>query len=32
MVMKFAIDTPQFGPYADPRVLAQLAREAEDAG
>lgn len=30
--MRFGIDTPQFGPYADPRVLAQLAREAEDAG
>jgi len=30
--MKFAIDTPQFGPYADPRVLAQLAHEAEDSG
>jgi alkanesulfonate monooxygenase SsuD/methylene tetrahydromethanopterin reductase-like flavin-dependent oxidoreductase (luciferase family) len=30
--MKFAIDTPQFGSYADPRVLAQLAREAEDSG
>jgi alkanesulfonate monooxygenase SsuD/methylene tetrahydromethanopterin reductase-like flavin-dependent oxidoreductase (luciferase family) len=30
--MRFGIDTPQFGPYADPRVLAQLAREAEDSG
>lgn len=30
--MRYAIDTPQFGPYGDPRVLAQLAREAEDAG
>ncbi len=30
--MKFAIDTPQFGPYADPRMLATLAHEAEDAG
>lgn len=30
--MRFAINTPQFGPYGDPRVLAQLAREAEDAG
>ena len=30
--MRYAIDTPQFGPYSDPRVLAQLAREAEDAG
>jgi alkanesulfonate monooxygenase SsuD/methylene tetrahydromethanopterin reductase-like flavin-dependent oxidoreductase (luciferase family) len=30
--MRYSIDTPQFGPYSDPRVLAQLAREAEDAG
>jgi len=30
--MRYAIDTPQFGPYSDPRLLAQLAREAEDAG
>ncbi len=30
--MRFGIDTPQFGPYGDPKVLAQLAREAEDAG
>ena len=28
--MRFAIDLPNFGPYADPRTLAQLAREAED--
>jgi hypothetical protein len=31
-LMRYAIDTPQFGPYSDPRLLAQLAREAEDAG
>jgi alkanesulfonate monooxygenase SsuD/methylene tetrahydromethanopterin reductase-like flavin-dependent oxidoreductase (luciferase family) len=30
--MKYAFDTPQFGPYADPRLLAELAHEAEDAG
>jgi alkanesulfonate monooxygenase SsuD/methylene tetrahydromethanopterin reductase-like flavin-dependent oxidoreductase (luciferase family) len=30
--MRFAIDTPQFGPYADPRLLAELAHEAEDSG
>ena len=30
--MRFAVDTPQFGPYANPRTLAELAREAEDAG
>src|SRR5216684_746662 len=30
--MHFAIDTPQFGPYANPRTLAELAREAEAAG
>ena len=30
--MKFASDTPQFGAFADPRLLAQLAHEAEDAG
>ena len=30
--MRFAIDTPQFGPYANPRILAELAREAEAAG
>jgi len=30
--MRFAIDLPNFGPYADPRTLAQLAREAEEAG
>jgi len=30
--MKYAFDTPQFGAYANPRLLAQLAREAEEAG
>jgi alkanesulfonate monooxygenase SsuD/methylene tetrahydromethanopterin reductase-like flavin-dependent oxidoreductase (luciferase family) len=30
--MHFAIDLPNFGPYADPRTLAQLARETEGAG
>jgi hypothetical protein len=30
--MQYGIDTPQFGPYGHPGVLAQLAREAEDAG
>jgi len=30
--MKYAFDTPQFGPYADPRLLAELAHEAEDSG
>jgi alkanesulfonate monooxygenase SsuD/methylene tetrahydromethanopterin reductase-like flavin-dependent oxidoreductase (luciferase family) len=30
--MRFAIDIPTFGPYSDPRLLAALAHEAEDAG
>jgi alkanesulfonate monooxygenase SsuD/methylene tetrahydromethanopterin reductase-like flavin-dependent oxidoreductase (luciferase family) len=30
--MKFAIDTPLFGDYGDPRILAELAHEAEDSG
>jgi alkanesulfonate monooxygenase SsuD/methylene tetrahydromethanopterin reductase-like flavin-dependent oxidoreductase (luciferase family) len=30
--MNFAIDTPNFGDFADPLLLAQLAREAEAAG
>jgi len=30
--MKFAFDVANFGPYADPRVLADLAHRAEDAG
>jgi alkanesulfonate monooxygenase SsuD/methylene tetrahydromethanopterin reductase-like flavin-dependent oxidoreductase (luciferase family) len=30
--VKFAIDAPNFGEYSDPRTLAALAREAEEAG
>ena len=30
--MKFGLDVPTTGEYADPRVLAQLASEAEAAG
>jgi alkanesulfonate monooxygenase SsuD/methylene tetrahydromethanopterin reductase-like flavin-dependent oxidoreductase (luciferase family) len=30
--MRFAINVPNFGDYGDARVLAQIAREAEDAG
>jgi alkanesulfonate monooxygenase SsuD/methylene tetrahydromethanopterin reductase-like flavin-dependent oxidoreductase (luciferase family) len=30
--MHFAIDTPNFGDYSEPRLLAELAREAEIAG
>lgn len=30
--MKYAINVPNFGPYADPHVVMDLAREAEDAG
>ncbi|HYL58033.1 MAG TPA: LLM class flavin-dependent oxidoreductase [Candidatus Acidoferrales bacterium] len=30
--MKFAFDLPQFGPYANPRLLAELAHDAEAAG
>ncbi|MFW2381101.1 MAG: LLM class flavin-dependent oxidoreductase [Acidimicrobiales bacterium] len=30
--MRFAINVPNFGDYADPRVTAELARCAEDAG
>jgi alkanesulfonate monooxygenase SsuD/methylene tetrahydromethanopterin reductase-like flavin-dependent oxidoreductase (luciferase family) len=30
--MKFAVYTPNFGPLAEPRVLAETAREAEEAG
>ncbi len=30
--MRYAFDTPQFGPYANPKLLAELARDAEDAG
>src|SRR5258705_159556 len=30
--MKFGISLPPFGPYADARYLADIAREAEDLG
>jgi hypothetical protein len=30
--MRQAIDLPNFGDYGDPRLLAGLAREAEDHG
>jgi alkanesulfonate monooxygenase SsuD/methylene tetrahydromethanopterin reductase-like flavin-dependent oxidoreductase (luciferase family) len=30
--MRFAIDVPNFGDFADPTVVAGLARRAEDAG
>jgi alkanesulfonate monooxygenase SsuD/methylene tetrahydromethanopterin reductase-like flavin-dependent oxidoreductase (luciferase family) len=30
--MRFAIDTPNFGDYSEPRLLAELACEAETAG
>ena len=30
--MRFGLDVPVDGPYADPRLLAQLAGEAERAG
>jgi alkanesulfonate monooxygenase SsuD/methylene tetrahydromethanopterin reductase-like flavin-dependent oxidoreductase (luciferase family) len=30
--MKFAIDIPNFGAFADPHLTAQVAREAEAAG
>ena len=30
--MKFAIYVPNFGPFGNARVLADLAREAESAG
>src|ERR1022692_1424257 len=30
--MQYAFDLPNFGPYADPRVLADLAHQAEDCG
>jgi alkanesulfonate monooxygenase SsuD/methylene tetrahydromethanopterin reductase-like flavin-dependent oxidoreductase (luciferase family) len=32
MSMLFAIDTPNFGNDSEPRLLAELAREAEVAG
>jgi hypothetical protein len=31
-MMHFAITTPNFGPYSDVRLLADLAYEAEVAG
>src|ERR1035441_2879974 len=31
-VMRFAIDVPNFGDFADPRIVADLARRAEEAG
>jgi probable F420-dependent oxidoreductase len=30
--MRYAIDIPNFGPFADPRLTADVAREAEEAG
>ncbi len=30
--MRFAVDVPNFGDFADPRVVAELARRAEVAG
>lgn len=30
--MRFAVDVPNFGDFADPRVVADLARRAEDVG
>ena len=30
--MKYGLDVPTTGEYADPRVLAQLSSEAEAAG
>ena len=30
--MRFAVDVPNCGDFADPRVVADLARRAEDAG
>ncbi len=30
--MRFAIDVPNFGDFADPVIVADLARRAEDAG
>lgn len=31
-LMQFAIDLPPFGPFSDPRRVAELAQEAEEAG
>jgi alkanesulfonate monooxygenase SsuD/methylene tetrahydromethanopterin reductase-like flavin-dependent oxidoreductase (luciferase family) len=30
--MRYAVDVPNFGDFADPRVVADLARRAEEAG
>lgn len=30
--MKYAINTPNFGLYSDPRLMAELAHEAEESG
>ncbi|MDK3157373.1 LLM class flavin-dependent oxidoreductase [Kamptonema cortianum] len=30
--MKYGLTMPPFGPYADPKYLASIAREAEEAG
>jgi len=30
--MRFAVDIPDFAEFADPRVVAEVAREAEEAG
>jgi len=30
--MRFAVDVPNFGDFADPHVVADLARRAEQAG
>ncbi|QBD74878.1 LLM class flavin-dependent oxidoreductase [Ktedonosporobacter rubrisoli] len=30
--MQFAVDLPHFGPFSNPRLVAELAHEAEEAG
>ncbi len=30
--MRFALDTPNFGDYSDPRLLAELARGGRKSG
>jgi hypothetical protein len=30
--MRFAVDVPNFGDFADPRLVADLTRRAEEAG
>ena len=30
--MRFAIDIPNFGAFADPQLTAQISRDAEAAG